>query len=195
MAILRKYATVLRDALNKRFSNVNLVEDAAIAFSLEYDHSRDPGPAPSLQRLATYAKVEFEVFHRSWVHLQHEKESYVQKKLDEGAVLNGVTRADLKPTEVWPKIMCNIDSNPPSLEKCQWAKEALEDFLLLEPTNASVERDANIVTLKRDATKNKVEADPLDARVRMKIEGPSIARAMNSTKASTEWHPLLREAA
>eukprot|EP00973_Karenia_brevis_P092477 12412603-Karenia_brevis.AAC.1 len=164
MAILRKYAHVVTENLDKRFSNTSLVDDAVAAFSAEYDHSKDPEPTPSLQRLAKHAKSDYATFHKAWEHLQHEKENYIQSQLQEAAVLKGLTRADMKATEVWPVVLCKVDSNPESLQQSQPAKASLEEFLLIEPTNASVERDANIVRLIRDTTNNKAEADLLDAR-------------------------------
>ena len=194
IAILRKYANVLVDGLDRRFVNTNLVDDGVQAFSLEYDHTRDAEPTDSLKRLAEHFGNVFIEFHKSWEHLQHEKETFIQDAL-QGAAISGLTRAGLRPTVVWPQILRKIDSNPESLKNGQMAKNALEDFLVIEPTNASVERDANIVRLVRDATGNTAEADLVDSRVRMKIEGPEIHKAIRSSKGTTEWHPLLHEAA
>lgn len=194
IAILRKYARVLHDDLDKRFVNTGLVDDGIKAFSLEYDHTRDAEPTDSLERLAKHFDVDFREFHRSWEFLQHEKETFVKDALH-GCVISGASRAGLRPTVVWPKILCNLDCNPESLSKAEIAKNALEEFLLIEPTNASVERDANVVRLIREATGNAAEPDLLDSRVRMKIEGPEINKVIYSPNGKLDWHPLLREAA
>ena len=78
MAILRKYGRILKDDLEKRFANTGLVDDAVKAFSLEYDHSKDPEPTESLKNLAKHLGVEYPAFQKSWEHLQHEKEVVVK---------------------------------------------------------------------------------------------------------------------
>jgi len=180
--------------LEKRFTNQGLVNDAVTAFSLEYDHAKDPEPADSLKNLTKHLNTDYPDFHQSWEHLQHEKESVVQDCL-ETDVLKGLTRGGLQPAKVWPKVLCKVDGNPESAKKAQIAKDAVELFLLVEPTNASVERDANIVRLVRDAVGNRAEADLLDSRVRMKIESPDVRQTISTSKGQKVWHPLLREAA
>jgi hypothetical protein len=195
MAILRKYGRVLVDDLEKRFTNTGLVDDAVKAFSLEYDHTKDPEPTEALQNLAKNQKVEYADFQKSWEHLQHEKECVVNDAL-QAEVLKGLTRGGLRPTVVWPKILLKVDSNHESLKKAQIAKVALLLFLLIAPTNASVERDANMVRLARDAIGTGGMADLLDSRVRMAIEGPDVRVAISTdSKGRTVWHPHLHEAA
>ena len=97
---------------------------------------------------------------------------------------------------MWPKILLKIDGNHESLKKAQIVKAAVELFLLIEPTNASVERDANTVRLVRDAMGNGGSADLLDSRVRMAIEGPDVRQAIStSSQGKIVWHALLHEAA
>ena len=96
----------------------------------------------------------------SWEQLQHEKECVFNDAVQED-VLKGMTRGALRPRVVWIFVL-KIDSVPESLKKTQLAKGAVELLLLVEPTNASVERDANMVRLVRDAIGNGGMADLLD---------------------------------
>ena len=102
--------------------------------------------------------------------------------------------SDLKPTEVWPDILASLSSE--ARTSTSPASGALEVFLLINPTNAAVERDAGTARLIRECTSNKADVDLLDTRIRLKTEGPAIGKAITSTKAGgREYHPFIREAA
>ena len=174
--------------MEKRFANQGLVNHVVKAFSQEYDHTKDPEPADSLKNLAKHLNIDYPDFHKSWEHLQHENESVVHDCL-ETDVLKGLTRGGLQPAKVWPKVLCKVDGNPESAKKAQIAKDAVELFLLVEPTNASVERDANIVRLVRDAVGNRAEADLLDSRVRMKIESLDVRQTISTSKGQESLAP------
>jgi len=89
---------------------------------------------------------------------------YIKVALDD-SLIGDMTRARLKPMDVWSAVLRTISTNPESLKQAELAKDALDEFLLIEPTNASVERDANIVRLVKEACNNRTEADLLDSRV------------------------------
>ena len=76
-----------------------------------------------------------------------------------------MTRTDLKANDIWGAVLRTISANPESLRLAKLAKGALEEFLLIEPTNVPVERDAKIVRLVKEACSNHAEADLLDSRV------------------------------
>jgi len=129
------------------------------------------------------------------MHVQAEKERKEEEE-EEGGRYSSRTWKEgrkegrkLKPTEVWPTILRSIDTNPESLKKAELAKDALEEFLLIEPTNASVERDANIVRLVKEATNNHAEANLLDTRVPKAptpaYAGGSLSPAVTMTTSSS----------
>ena len=110
-------------------------------------------------------------------------------------VIKSLTRDGLRPTTVWPTILRKVDASHESTKKAQLAKDALELFLLTEPANVSVERDANIARLILDATGNIAESDLLDSRVRMGVEGPDVCQAISTSKGQIVWRQLLHKAA
>ena len=127
--------------------------------------------------------------------LQMAKEDVVAKHLGDD-VLSGKTRADLKPTEVWAEVLTILSGSDGQMDKAAPAITVLEMVLLMNPTNAAVERDASTARLVHECTNNRAETDLLDSRMRIKIEGPLASKAVNDTKGGgREYHPLVREAA
>ena len=110
--------------------------------------------------------------------------------------MSGTTRADLKPVEVWAEVLARMSENAMEIQKAAPASNVLEYFLLINPTNAAVERDASTARLVHECTSNRAEADLLDSRMRIKIEGPPTSKIVSEVKGGVrEHHPLIREAA
>ena len=83
--------------------------------------------------------------------MQISKEEIVSKRLED-QVLNGMSRSDLKPTEIWADVLSALSADPANLEKAPPALTVLEYLLLVNPTNAAVERDASTARLAQYCT-------------------------------------------
>jgi len=197
LAILRSYAKVFMDGVDKRFMNSGVTDDAVHVFALEYipKSAAQVEPRAALNRLAIFFRTDYQALHSSWEHLQAAKEEVVLKRLEDH-VLSGTTRADLKPVEVWAEVLTRMSENAMEIQKAAPASNVLEYFLLTNPTNAAVERDASTARLVHECTSNGAEADLLDSRMRIKIEGPPTSKIVSEVKGGVrEHHPLIREAA
>ena len=196
LSILRAYAKVITDGIDKRFVNSGVTDDAVNVFSVDYEPKSASHIAPksALERLAKHFRVPLADMHNSWEFLQIAKEDVVAKHLGDD-VLSGKTRADLTPTAIWAEVLTVLSANDEEVRKAAPASTVLEIVLLINPTNAAVERDASIARLVHECTSNRAETDLLDTRMRIKIEGPNINKAVSDTKGGREYHPLVREAA
>ena len=141
LAILRSYAKVVMNGVDKRFMNSGVTDDAVHVIALDYipKSAAHVEPRAALNRLAILFRTEYQALHSSWEHFQAAKEEVVLKRLEDH-VLSGTTRADLKPVEVWAEVLTWMFQNAVEIQKAAPASNVLEYFLLINPTNAAVER-------------------------------------------------------
>ncbi len=93
--------------------------------------------------------------------------------------------------EAWCPVLETIQQDKDAAEKVQVALPAVELVLIIEGTNAGVERDAGLKRMLDEAMRSAdCGAETVDARLRILSEGPCID-AMRQTKAD---HPLLVKA-
>eukprot|EP00973_Karenia_brevis_P053955 7494666-Karenia_brevis.AAC.1 len=96
-----------------------------------------------------------------------------------------MTRSDVKPIGAWASIRSGISKE--EFLQLQPAVDFLDLFLLLEPTNSAVERDAATARVIKEVTRNKAGADTMDNRMRVKTEGPHWRKVIG--------HPLVEQTA
>ena len=135
---------------------------------------KDTEPSDSLGRISKFTGHDLGSLTKSWRHLQQEKEIEVSRILNTN-VLKGWTRADVDALRVWAAVRTKLGASKERLLETTPAVDFLETFLLLEPTNAAVERDASVARLINEATSNKAGVDTVDNRIRVKLEGPPSA--------------------
>ena len=108
--------------------------------------------------------MEVDDFTKSWRKLQDQKEIQVQKALDQGRE-TVATRNDIQVAAFWADTLVEIDKNPMLEKDLALARTPLESLLLLETTNAQVERDAATKRILKDVMHNAGTADTTDARI------------------------------
>ena len=193
LAILRKAVTVLQKDVKSKYAETDFASDVRQAFSVSWRHDKDPEPG-CVQRLIKRLKYNEEAFSKAWRDLHQHKESVITDILDQN-VLKGMQRDPVNPLLLWPAVLRKVSDVPAQWEAVKIAAELLEVALLLEPSNAGVERGAGTLRAVKDIMHG--GGDPLtkDSRVRMKLEGPEASKVVKRRAADeTDHHPLVREA-
>ena len=176
MAVLVAYGgSVLRD-LARRFSGTSIVKDLLVAFDVvfEFRNGESQAPESSLKRLAEFFKVPPEDLKQAWRILQLRKDVYVHDLLERGG--SAKTRQDINFVSCWAAVLDNLTGEAEVLEEVNAAMRPLKLAILLEPTNAGVERDAGLKRTLKIVMEGHGSPDTIDARMRVCAEGPPVGK-------------------
>jgi hypothetical protein len=159
-----------------------------------HDINKTPPPMPCLNRVAKHFNADPEAFEAAWKALQLHKEVEIGTVLKEAEGRRSMPqkREDIPADFLWRRVYRTVRGEVADAPAATEASHcALELLLLLECTNAGVERDAGMKRNLDAVSQNRNTANVVDQRLRITVEGPSI----ETSKGNQCEHTVIVEAA
>ena len=184
--ILHAAGHVFLDYVSRRFVKVGFWPDLQALHDVQWNpRARDAAePRGALLRVAEHLRVKPDLFAASWRLVAERKEQHVLNVLAKGHKGKDgepLARKDLRPSTIWPEVAVETHTlAPEARQPLEFGILALDRYLLLEATNAGVERSGASKRLVEECQQGVGGSDLLDARLRILSEGPSVSKNIHS---------------